>query len=461
MLTGLRVRNFKAWKDTGEIRLAPITVLFGANSSGKTSLHQLLLMLKQTAQSTDRQRLLHPGDEKTLVDLGTIHDLVHGHDPSARLGFGVEWQPTGGLSVLDVRTETTYTGQSIRFDAEIAQTDGKTPTLVVTDLRYRLGSPKAGGLLVRMAPNAKEKGKYALTAEGYDLGLQQGRAWPLPPPIRFYGFPDEAKVHFQNADFVADLALSLEQMLGAIYYVGPLREYPKPSYTWSGERPDHVGARGQRAVEALLAATERAFNPRAKARRNSFQEVVAGWLQQMKLIDDFKVKPLAEHRKEYEVLVRTAGSRHEVNLTAVGFGVSQVLPVLVECFYVPAGSTIIFEQPEIHLHPSVQAALADLFIEAIQTREGARDRSIQIIIESHSEHFLRRLQRRIAEEALSHDQVALYFCEPAAEGATIQQLDTDIFGNIRNWPKHFFGDEMGDLAAMTEAAMRRKKSRNS
>ena len=64
MLTKLRLRNFKAWKDSGDIRLAPLTVLFGTNSAGKTSIPQLLLLLKQTAESPDRQRALQLGDNR-------------------------------------------------------------------------------------------------------------------------------------------------------------------------------------------------------------------------------------------------------------------------------------------------------------------------------------------------------------------------------------------------------------
>lgn len=67
MLTKLRIKNFKAWRDTCEIRLAPLTVIFGTNSGGKTSIPQLLLLLKQTAESPDRQRALHLGDTRTLV----------------------------------------------------------------------------------------------------------------------------------------------------------------------------------------------------------------------------------------------------------------------------------------------------------------------------------------------------------------------------------------------------------
>ncbi len=446
MLTGLRVQNFKAWKDSGEVRLAPITVFFGANSSGKTSLHQLLLMLKQTAQSPDRLRVLHPGDDKTLVDLGTVQDLIHGHDLATSLCFAIEWQPREHLEVMDPRT-------GLLLEAEVAPANGKAPSPYVPRLSYRLGDPASGGLVVQMTPSEQEKGKYDLTAEGYDLVRQPGRVWALPPPIRFYGFPDEARVYFQNTDFVADLALSLERLLGALHYVGPLREYPRRSYTCSGEQPDHVGTRGDRAVEALLAASERRFNLRPKQKRDSFPELVARYLLDMGLVDRFRTQRIAEHRKEYEVLVQTTGSRHEVNLTDVGFGVSQVLPVLVECFYVPPGSTILFEQPEIHLHPSVQSALADLFVNAIKFREGGVHRDIQIIVESHSEHFLRRLQRRIAEGELDRDTAALYFCEPGPDGARLRALDVDPFGRISNWPTGFFGDLTGEVEAQTRAML--------
>lgn len=273
--------------------------------------------------------------------------------------------------------------------------------------------------------------------------------------MRFYGFPDEVIGYYQNTAYTSDLVLELERLLRGIYYVGPLREHPKRLYLWSGEFPDHVGDRGDRAIEAILAAGDRVFNWKPKGRTKPLGAVVAERLKSMGLISDFQVKQLGEHRKEYEVLVRTSRGLPEVKLTDVGFGVSQVLPVIVECFYVPPRSTVIFEQPEIHLHPSVQAALADLFIDAIRAREGGVPRECQFIVESHSEHFLRRLQRRIAEEELSKDDAALYFVHAETSGARIEELDVDLYGNIRNWPKNFFGDEMEDLVARSEAQARR------
>jgi predicted ATPase len=116
---------------------------------------------------------------------------------------------------------------------------------------------------------------------------------------------------------------------------------------------------------------------------------------------------------------------------------------------VQEGSTVILEQPEIHLHPLAQAHLADVIINV------AVHRRVQVVLESHSEHLLLRLQRRVAEEMVSADDVKLYFCDAAAGGSTLAPLDLDMFGNIRNWPKNFMGDAFGEAFAAEEARLKR------
>ena len=91
MLTELRIKNFKAWKDTGAVRMAPLTVIFGANSAGKSSLGHLLLALKQTTLLSDRKRALHLGDKSSLIDLGTFADCLYGHDLKTTLEFSLSW----------------------------------------------------------------------------------------------------------------------------------------------------------------------------------------------------------------------------------------------------------------------------------------------------------------------------------------------------------------------------------
>jgi predicted ATPase len=452
MLTRLRFKNFKAWPDSGDIRLAPLTVLFGTNSAGKTSIPQLLLMMKQTAASPDRQRALQLGDSRSLVELGVYDDIVYQHDVARPLEIQLDWTAPESLDVQDPVSGELYAGDRFGFRASILGDKRHQP--VVQSFRYELAGTAGSVLDIEMRRVESGK-KFKLESAGYRLVRHTGRAWPLPEPLRFYGFPDEVTAYYQYTAFTSDLVLAVEKQLGSIYYVGPLRDSPSRLYRWSGEIPEHVGIKGEKAIEAILAGQDRMFNLRSGEKKRSLPELVAGRLRAMGLIRDFRVSQLGRHRKEYEVLVKTGPQMPDVKLTDVGFGVSQVLPVVVECFYVPPHSVVIFEQPEIHLHPRVQSQLADLFIDAIRAREDGEPRGCQFIVESHSEHFLRRLQRRIAEEEVSADDTALYFVHTERDRARLETLDMDMFGNIKNWPDGVFGDEMEDLVARTRAQSNR------
>lgn len=447
MITALELSNFKSWQNTGTIRLGKLTGFFGTNSSGKTSLLQFLLMLKQTVETPDRSRILHTGNEHTAVDLGTFYDIVHGHSEPGIIDFRVDWRQDKPLEIQNPQSVTPGDLLGSYHDMALqASIEWLNNRIEVRHFWYRLGQ-------LRFGMERSRGGTYKLISEGYKAKRTLGRKWPLPDPVKSYGFPDQALAYYQNVGFLPDVVLAFEEQFGSIHYLGPLREYPNRSYAWAGERPTGVGSRGEQAVPALLASREQGntIQPGGKkgTRKKSLEEYVADWLQRLNIIHDFKLQQITPHRKEYEVRVKTKPNAPEVLITDVGFGVSQVLPVVVLCFYAPEGSTIILEQPEIHLHPAVQAGLADLFIDAIKARK------VQIILESHSEHLLRRLQRRIAEEEIDADDITLYFAEAEDGHSTLSKLDVDDFGNIRNWPANFFGDEMGDLAAMTEAAMKR------
>ncbi|NOK35336.1 DUF3696 domain-containing protein [Corallococcus exercitus] len=445
MLKKLHLQNFKAWKDTGDIQLAPLTMFFGTNSSGKTSLQQFLLLLQQTAQSRDRKRVLNLGDENTPVDMGTFPEILFRQDPAAILRFNMEW---------GVRTQEKGAVDTVSFEALIGHEDTQSTRIEVKQLIYRLRTLQSTQG-IGMTRRTHGPG-YELFLENVELARQGTAREALSAPIHFYGFPHEAEAHYKFLGDLDSLALELEDQLDAIQYLGPLRQPPHRTYLWSGEAPESVGDDGSLAVAALLAANERSIQVEDHPAR-PFAQLIAERLVSMGLLDSFEVRPIAPHRKEYEVFVRTPGSPMAVRLPDVGFGVSQVMPVLLQCFYTEPGSTLLFEQPELHLHPKAQTELADVFIDAIHASEDGQPRNIQLLIESHSEHVLRRIQRRIAEGKLLPEETALYFCSPGPDGSRIEKLKLDEYGNITNWPKDFFGDDMGDLVAMTEAAMKRQQ----
>lgn len=456
MLNHLHIKNFKAWKDTGPIRLAPLTVIFGANSAGKSSLGHLLLALQQTARSTDRKRALHLGDTSSLIDLGTFADCLHGHDLTQSLEFEIGWSLPRALEVRDpLQAAVRYQGDHMRLAVELVA--GKSAQPEVQALSYVLGSDAEDVLDVSLRRD--DKRKFTLSSQRYGFKMADGRKWPLEEPEKFYRLSDVSNARFKNAGFLADFALATEAMLDSLSYLGPLRNHPQRIYQWSGDTPSSVGQMGEYAIAAILAAQSegRMLNRGPKRAKQGFATFIAAWLKDLGVIHDFSVKPVAEGRKEYEVLVRTHAKAPEVKITDVGFGVSQVLPALVQAFYCPPNSTVWMEQPEIHLHPQVQAELADVFISATQARENGRARHVQLIVESHSEHFLNRLQRRVAEGAVAPEDVAVYFCRRAGAATELEPLQLNMFGEIENWPEHFFGDEMADIAGRTLAAMQRRR----
>lgn len=455
MLTHLRIRNFKAWKDTGPIRLAPLTVIFGANSAGKSSLGHLLLGLKQTALLTDRRRALHLGDMHSLIDLGSFEDCLHGHDLKARLEFSLGWRLARTVEILDpLDAKQVHAGDWMLLHSVLRAGPRGSPEL--ESFKYELRDANEVQLSVRHGVHSN--GKAYLEVEPMKLVKKQGRPWPVESPEKFYRFSDVTLARYQNADSLSQFPLELERLLSDLSYLGPLREPPRRTYSWAGDIVPDVGARGDLAIPAILAATQagRSLNRGRKRPKAAFDKFIAAWLRDLGVIESFQVQPLGRGRKEYEVLVRARKGSPEVKLTDVGFGVSQVLPALVQAFYAPANSTVWMEQPEIHLHPQVQAELADAFISAVQAYENGAPRNVQLIVESHSEHFLMRLQRRVAESVVSPDEVAVYFARESRQGLDLEALELDMYGDIANWPENFFGDEMTEIAARTQAAMRRR-----
>ncbi|MBW2345809.1 MAG: DUF3696 domain-containing protein [Deltaproteobacteria bacterium] len=450
MLTTLSLKNFKSWEVIQDMHLAPITGLFGTNSSGKTSLIQFFLMLKQTVDSPDRAQVLNLGDERSLVSLGTFRDVIHQHTEPGHLSCRFSWTLPKEMKIRDPgqKNVTLFTGKEMEFGVEI--TENGAGRVIVNNLEYGFG-----GYHFTLKRKSEKEKKYELSThpETFSFQRTRGRPWGLPDPVKCYGFPDQVKAYYQNAGFLADFELAFEQMFSRIYYLGPLREYPKRQYTWAGSQPADMGERGEKSIDALLASRERGEKiSRGKGRKRlTIEEYVAWWLRELKLIEDFSVKAITEDSNLYQVWVRKTARSSKVLITDVGFGVSQLLPVLVLCYYVPEGATVLLEQPELHLHPSVQSGLADVFIDV------AKNRNVQIILESHSEHLLRRLQRRIAEEKICGDDVSLYFCDISRGISKLVPLELDLYGNIQNWPEGFFGDDLTEMAAMTRAAMERQK----
>lgn len=425
MFTSLKLSNFKAWADTGEINLKPVTMLLGTNSSGKSSLLQSLLLLKQTVQSPDRAIHLNLGGDEVndLFSFGDFDNvLIHGAANPRQ--FALEFAFT---SEMPNRVKQGH------FRCSYGQiTSGG---IAVQELELRTGER-----IFRAV--RREKGAYSILVDDEAQPRGKGRHFA---PERSIAFPAEA-IHLLGEDgaLVEDLSLAIRRELENIVYLGPLRRKPERDYVWNKTTPGQMESDGHRAVDALLAS--------ALIRAQEQNEVIEGvsrWLARMKIADRIEVRQLGRSTR-YELVVHKNGVAS--NLRDVGIGVSQVLPVLTIAYFAPLGSTVILEEPEIHLHPLAQSVLAELFVEV------SRKRRVQFIVETHSEHLFRRLQTLIARKPANLDYTAMYFVERLKNRARLRSLEIDEFGRLKNWPDGFFGDALGETKEQARLMFERLKA---
>lgn len=445
MFTQLSLKNFKAWRDiekvdeTGQMQreridipLAPVTMLLGTNSSGKSSLLQALLLLKQTAASPDRSIHLNLGGDEAndYFNFGHFDDVLTRNVSPRQFELGFHFK----------RPKVDPSNENRRITSgEFLATYGMTSSGAAAVQELTLRSNSASYRAIR-----RDKGAYSIMVgeEAQPRGKSRDYA-----PERSIALPAEA-INLLGVDgsMAEDISLAIRRELGSIAYLGPLRRKPERDYVWNKSRPGELGIDGAGVINAIFAS--------ALLRSNGDDAVViiqavSSWLSRMGVADKIEVKQLG-HSTRYEIVVHKDGV--VANLRDVGIGISQVLPVLTLAFFAPAGSTVLLEEPEIHLHPLAQSVLAELFVEV------SRARQIQFIVETHSEHLFRRLQTLIAMETLTTDDCRLYFVEREGADAKLKSLELDTYGRIvTEWPPKFFGDAMGETREQARLMFERQK----
>jgi predicted ATPase len=448
MLTKLRIRNFKCFEDTGEIEIRPLTLLVGPNSSGKSSIMQFLLALRQTVESPDIQVAFAPNG--IWVSLGSYPDFIFRHQWQRELEAMLEFtehlpapvRSSGQPNKLRLKVRWRYNKKTTQIrleESELVYNDGAFSQLVVRKLRgYEA--------ILKSTSGGEKEGRHEVSlVHFHDFAVRIGEGKKRTKlsqkvPSRLVA----GLLSWQLGLLPAGQIVTLE--LRQLFYLGPLREFPQRSYVISGQAPSDVGVRGERSAEILW------FASRTKKQRQQMLENINRWVKEFGIAKEVRLQRLGKSN-QYQVLFVDAATDLPVNIADVGFGASQLLPIIVQGFYAPPGSVMLIEQPEIHLHPKAQATLGDLLMEVVK----AGDR--QIIVETHSEHLLARIQRRIAEQKFSHEQVAIYYFEPTPNGTKIHRLELDEYGQlVEPIPEGFFEEGWREALAQIVAIGKRKEA---
>ncbi len=566
MLREYRLTNFKAFGETVTIPIRPLTLIFGANSSGKSSIFQSLLLLKQTLEEAKNPEiaLLPKG---SFVDLGTYRDFVHRHETERGFEFGARFDlketkalPSLARQIIE-RASVTNAGLTVQFSSnkkrplqriDLATGDQRQAVISYHPARrYRqsLRQPteriavledESDNLLKRLGDLSKEKKNEevkAVSLELAEVSKQLGLNYKLleeaaekkgweeaevrpdseiwrhwwectksyireeldKDEVWLYG-SDEKDEYFEKLEdyqfedaikdigdalnnstivygnflpedhkqidfvslfqvqyfysghpsdeyidgldispFTLHVCSTFRRLLEDLVYLGPLRSQPERHYEFSGDTHEYVGQSGEYLPSILFEDQELVEQINSDLGR-------IGVKYQVKL-DKLQYEDKSPSNVFSLRLIDKAGIG--ASLRDVGFGISQVLPIVVQS-RISEKKTLLIEQPEIHLHPAHQAELGDMFIRS------AKERGNTLLLETHSENLILRILRRIREtndnelpEGFPHihpEDVAVLYVQPGKNGAQVIEIPVTEDGDFaRPWPEGFFDERVEEL----------------
>lgn len=510
MLHALELENFKAFGKRARIPFAPITLIFGENSAGKSTILQALNLLKQTEDSRVAGASLLLQAKNGIVDLGDFQEFLFDHDPKRTLSIRVETaideldidypllpmymsnevgielsfkrssheedvlldqigiyagesckciakfkclgqmsnisvdfadysrppSPLTGTKCIWLTQEPEYWEPQFRYDKERKE-------VILQFLKYRVqnllkdDSQKDPDFLNDSLDALEDfieffSSDFDLEAYiskmhkeeiGCDISLGVQAFFPI-----FHLFHPTVRGRSATNQLAIITGVALKQTLEALFPMGPFRKPPERQYTFGGTTPQHVGYQGDLLPDLLL-------------RRDDLVEQANKWLKQLDIDYELEIKS-AEAFSGDLFQVRLIDIRRKepvsVALADVGYGISQLLPFVVQSL-VPGKRIISIEQPEVHVHPKLQADIGDLLAEAIKSEK-------QFIIETHSEHLILRLQRLVRNKLLEPEDVSVIYVSRRPEGAKAERLHLDEDGDfIDEWPNGFFLERLREL----------------
>lgn len=451
----ISISRFKSIETVEEFSFDGFTLLAGANSSGKSSLIQALLLLKQTLESASDDILALRGNYVYARDLpelvyknsqkGTTIKLEWNKNELKDCGFNmIEKYARDGSNVTSVSMDVTFK----KVDSAITVIDfnfALDGTENIDFLNVHFNSSKKRYELKTNMPSIYSSIK-SVSSRAKQVYVTQCKA----DFINFFPIfltSDEDGLH--NRDITLLILKEMRGVLSAylknIYHIGPNRISPVLDRSYSAdtdlERVDSMGTNTR-----YILAERKAM----KIGESTLREQVNYWVQQMGLAQEVSSDKNNESKK-YTTSVRVNGQLR-VDLCNTGFGNSQILPIIVQGLLAPKGSILIVEDPEVHMHPAVQAAITDFFIAMIE--EGKN-----VIIETHSDHIVTRIRRRVSEKPEIRERIHICFVENTdghSEYVNLNLDDQATFTTYPMLPKGFLDSQDEDYREIMKNKMARK-----
>ncbi|MDO9326433.1 MAG: AAA family ATPase [Methanoregula sp.] len=466
MLKKITLENFKAFKKV-EIEVKPITILIGPNNGGKTSILQSIGLLKQTVTSNSENIIKFRGD----IDLGNFQNILSQHSDSDEIRFNIEFDDDSsfdfniisnknGVQVKNFACdngEFSYSIKNITLQSENAKDMDK---YNYEDIEFDISKKSSLFEVLNFKDQSQDQMNFDVFTQNLKKLLKKshpkifrenfifGFGIDLSANSEFSSFikstyqlleQSESKVDVGTRDgnekiifkqkrayFLINFLLNmqfetlnynkrLKKKFERISYLGPIRYPPRRFYDIGKFK--NCGYYGEHYA-SVLADNERIFK--------STKKVLLDW----NVLKDLVINRDID-KKIIELKVKTDITENEVNISDVGFGTSQILPIIVESLLSPPDSLILIEQPETHLHPKIQQDFTEFIVKLSKKKN--------FLIETHSSYIIERLRTLIMKNRISPDNVKIYYVEQNEdkESSIIQEIKIDIFGRYSNLPPNY------------------------
>ena len=433
-MDSITLKNFRCFREKQTARLAPLTLLVGENSTGKTSLMAMIRILSDMAFS-----FRNPDFKEDPYDLGSFDEIAHHRGRGGKAN-----QFEAGFSIKPGSKKTVLGEFHLTFGKS-----GSTPKAVRRHLSrgrnwideidepYSLKVGTARGAWQVQVPDEHRRppvvDRDTIVPSYYFLMMQLGG--DRPEGTEMFPLEDAPPFGAKDGNQLQELAFSHLRVRDRAFASAPVRSKPRRTYDPARPTPDPEGDYVPMYLADVYSGDRREWR--------NFKTLLEDYGRESGLFDEISIKRLGNKGSEpFQVQVRKSGGRSKGpwrNLIDVGYGVSQALPVITELLREDAPDTFLLQQPEVHLHPMAQAALGSLFCRVV-----GRDR--QLIVETHSDHLLDRVRMEVRDRksTLTADDVSILFFDRGALDVRIHSLRIDEAGNILGAPdsyRRFFMEE--------------------
>lgn len=447
--SALGLRNFRGFKSTGRVPLAPLTFLVGPNSSGKSSFADAIMFLLQSRLVPVFDSSLSPRWSGALVDLGSFPDTVFGHDDKLTIEIDVQLTPPGRLrrygGVQPITSPVEY-GVSIRTSPD--NPVGRITRLRVKDplsgvkLVAKIGRSKRANVRVLDAVSTFYPERFIETDFFYSFQFHADRV------IKgLLANPKKSLVGKKAA--LRRIAASIHPYPYSLFAndaqkVTSGRAAPRRWYAITGAPPDAPAEAAPRqsliyeSVSPSMVSRIRSGARFKRARSRIGHQKLEDVLHDLNIGSRISSKRLSAYHSTIEVT--DSITKVTSKLIELGYGASQVIPVIAACLSDSRGPLFV-EQPEIHLHPKAQGTVADLLCRTSRSR--------QVIVETHSVHMLNRARLMIADGEIRSSDVIIHYIDRTSKGSRIRTITLDHNGEFESdWPAGFFDERYQDTMAL-------------